>query len=80
MTYHPMFLEVMKSSDIEGVCKLYEKMMERNFVPDEVYLQKYQVGFGFGFVKIFDYGRVFPQGNALELLMTVLYANRSSLF
>jgi len=44
MTYHTLFFGLMRSKEIDGVCKLYHKMVQRNFVPKTrtvVMLMKY---------------------------------------
>ncbi|KAL3741437.1 hypothetical protein ACJRO7_016992 [Eucalyptus globulus] len=77
MTYHTLFFGLMRSKEIDGVCELYHKMVERNFVPKTqtvVMLMKY---FGINGqvdlrLQLWEYlvgkGHC-PHGHALDLLV-----------
>ncbi|KDP20163.1 hypothetical protein JCGZ_00024 [Jatropha curcas] len=80
VTYHTIFLGLMKQNDIEGVCELYGKMIERNFVPKTrtvVMLMKFfcvnsRIDLGLGFWQYLLEKGYCPHGHALDLLVTGL--------
>ncbi|KAI4368067.1 hypothetical protein MLD38_016672 [Melastoma candidum] len=80
MTYHTMYLGLMKSKGVESVCELYHKMIDRNFVPKTrtvVMLMKFfciNCRFDMG-LHLWEYtvtkGHC-PHAHALDLLVTGL--------
>ncbi|XP_010052003.2 pentatricopeptide repeat-containing protein At3g61360 [Eucalyptus grandis] len=77
ITYHTLFFGLMRSKEIDGVCKLYHKMVERNFVPKTrtvVMLMKYfcingQVDLGLHLWEYLVGKGHCPHGHALDLLV-----------
>ncbi|KAJ0104883.1 hypothetical protein Patl1_19080 [Pistacia atlantica] len=80
VTYHTMFLGTMKSSGIEGVCKLYNKMIERNFVPKtrtvvmliKFFCESRRLDLGLDLWKYLVDKGFCPHSHALEILVTGL--------
>ncbi|KAF3452651.1 hypothetical protein FNV43_RR03084 [Rhamnella rubrinervis] len=80
MTYHTVFFGLMRTTGFDSVSQLYNKMVERNFVPKTrtvVMLMKYfcqncRIDLGLHFWEyLLDKGYC-PHGHALDLLLTGL--------
>lgn len=80
MTYHTLFFGLMRTTGFEGVSQLYQKMVERNFLPKTrtaVMLMKYfcqncRVDLGLHLWGYLVEKGCCPHGHALDLLLTGL--------